>query len=131
MSYILIRLCSFFLDLHRRWYGTNSKVVKDKSLEESESFEQGHEGEGRLEGEDHPEQVPMDNSAPPTFPDITQFTTQNASDYTTHEVFQQAVNSAWWLGYWTAVHRMKVRMTELPPIKNKKSSTRFNECIHV
>jgi len=103
-----------------RWYGTrNSSKSKAAAaappIEGEESFEEGYYEEPdeteqrKLENE---EEVPAaDNHiAPPTtfFPDITQFTTQNPSDYTTQEVFQQALNSSWWLGYWTAMHQMKV-----------------------
>lgn len=27
------------------------------------------------------------------------------------DVFQQALNSAWWLGYWTALHQQKVSLS--------------------
>jgi len=49
----------------------------------------------------------MKHNPAPSFPDITQIS-QDASNYTTQEVFQNALNSSWWLGYWTAMHQMKV-----------------------
>lgn len=92
-----------------RWYGTSSTSkskaappVKEESIER-EYYEEAEE-EGRLEDEGLEE---LADKVTPTFPDVTQFS-QDASSYTTQEVFQQALNSAWWLGYWTAMHQMKV-----------------------
>lgn len=99
-----------------RWYGVSKlddaswgeNLAEEEALEDNYDHEEGVDDEYTTE-RDAEMQAPNTGSTLP-FPDASQLSF-DASQHSMQDIFQQALNSAWWLGYWTALHQQKVSLS--------------------
>lgn len=109
-----------------RWHGTvksrNDASFAEGEDEENAAVEDGDEDETAYAeyGDVAMETRPGSSSTQPEeatsnplfpFPDVNQVNGHvgDVSSMSAKQTLQQALNSAWWLGYWTALHSQKVR----------------------
>ncbi|KAF8315918.1 hypothetical protein DL93DRAFT_2078669 [Clavulina sp. PMI_390] len=95
------------------WYAPKSAAPSAETTEDQDEYAAEEVEDAEMDDElgfdetwDGDMAQPTTTTTGPQLPDLTALGF-DATQYSTQEIFQQALNSAWWLGYWSAMHQVK------------------------